>query len=164
MTLVVADTGPINYLVQIGCVGVLPRVVEKVVIPSSVRVELLHEAAPDAVRAWAASAPSWVEFRAATLLIEARDISYADREAISLAQELRAPLLLMDDQKARQCASASGVATIGTVGLLEKAAARDLVVLSEALRKLQATSFFITDEIVENALKRDAERRRRGQV
>src|SRR5271155_5862951 len=98
MILVVADTGPINYLIQIGCIDLLPRLVQKVVIPSSVHAELLHEGAPEAVRTWASSAPPWVEIHSAGRLIEARDISYADREAISLAMELSAPLLLMDDQ------------------------------------------------------------------
>jgi len=79
------------------------------------------------VRAWAAALPGWVEVLAATGGIEAPDISEADREAIALARELSAALLLMDDRQARRCAAALGVVTIGTVGILEAAAARGLV-------------------------------------
>ena len=34
MRLVIADTGPINYLVLIGCIDVLPALFEKVTLPS----------------------------------------------------------------------------------------------------------------------------------
>ncbi len=53
MILIVADTGPINYLIQIGHIEILPSLVEKVVLPTSVQIELLREAAPVAVRVWA---------------------------------------------------------------------------------------------------------------
>src|SRR5438067_783629 len=104
--------------------------------------------------------PSGVEIRSAKRLIEARDISATDREAIALAKELNASLLLMDDQRARRCAGSFGVVTLGTLGLLEAAAARDFISLPAALEKLRKTSFFVTDELIEAALQRDAMRRR----
>ena len=66
----------------------------------------------------------------------------------------------MDDQQARRIASALEVITLGTLGLLEAAAARGLVSLPVALEKLRRTSFFVTDELIEAALQRDTERRR----
>ena len=51
MILVVADTGPVNYLVQTGDIGVLRVLAEKVVLPASVLAELRHPNAPAAVRA-----------------------------------------------------------------------------------------------------------------
>ena len=160
MILIVADTGPVNYLIQIGCVDLLGKLAGRIVLPASVAAELLHPAAPQAVRAWMAAPPGWVEVRAAAHLIEAPDISATDREAIALAKELTAALLLMDDQQARRCAAGFGVPTIGTVGLLEAAAARSLVALPDALQKLRATNCFLSDEIIESALRRTAERRR----
>ena len=161
MILIVADTGPINYLIQIGCVGVLGQLAERIVLPASVQAELIHRAAPEAVRAWAFAPPEWVEIRAASRPIEAGNLSVADREAIALATELRASVLLMDDQHARRCATGFGVVTMGTVGLLEVAAARDLVSLPIVLEKLRSTSCFLTEELIENALQRDTARRRR---
>ena len=159
MILIVADTGPVNYLIQIGCIGVLARLAEKTVLPAIVHEELLHPAAPEAVRAWATALPPWVEVRTATQLIEVQDVSPADREAIALAKELGAAILLMDDREARRCAAALGVVTIGTVGLLEVAAARGLVSLPVALEKMRGTSCFLSEEIIENALARDMARR-----
>ena len=160
MILIVADTGPVNYLIQTGCIGLLARLVEKTVLPTSVHAELLHHLAPELVRAWAAAPPAWVEIRAATQRIEAKDVSAADREAIALAKELGAAILLMDDREARRCAAALGVATMGTVGILEVAAARGLVSLPVALERLRSTSCFLTEDLIENALARDAARRR----
>ena len=160
MILVVADTGPINYLIQIGQIELLAQLVEKTVLPASVQTELLHDAAPVAVRTWAANPPAWVEIRAAKQTIEAKDISDADREAIALARELNASVLLMDDSQARRCAARLGVVTMGTLGLLEVAAARELISLRLVVEKLRATSCFLSDELIENALRRDAERQR----
>jgi predicted nucleic acid-binding protein len=94
--LIVADTGPINYLIQIGHIEVLPRLVERVVLPATVQNELLRDAAPAVVREWATNPPTWVEIRSAGQPVEAKDISAADREAIGLARELNAAFLLMD--------------------------------------------------------------------
>lgn len=139
-------------------IDLLPQLADKTVLPPAILAELLHPAAPPVVRAWAATPPAWVEVRSALQLIEAADISAADREAITLARELGASVLLMDDRQARRRAAQLGVVSIGTVGLLEAAAARKLVPLGLALERLRATTFFLSDEIIEDALRRDAER------
>jgi predicted nucleic acid-binding protein len=56
--LAVADTGPINYLILIGHIYILPALFEKVVIPAVVRDELKHPKAPPAVQHWIAGPPS----------------------------------------------------------------------------------------------------------
>ena len=61
MRLVIADTGPINYLILIGQVDILPRLFERVIIPSIVLAELSRELAPASVQRWAAAAPGWIE-------------------------------------------------------------------------------------------------------
>jgi predicted nucleic acid-binding protein len=40
MILVVADTGTINYLVQIGCIELLSQLAQKTVLPATVQAEL----------------------------------------------------------------------------------------------------------------------------
>ena len=66
MPIVVADTGPINYLILIGHIDVLPVLFEKVILPSAVRGELTEPHAPVAVQNWIAAAPGWLEVRQAT--------------------------------------------------------------------------------------------------
>jgi predicted nucleic acid-binding protein len=58
---VVADTGPINYLVLIGRSEILPALFERGLIPSAVRDELLRPEAPEAVRNWMNAPPAWLE-------------------------------------------------------------------------------------------------------
>jgi predicted nucleic acid-binding protein len=67
MRLVVADTGPLNYLVLIDAIELLPKLFEKVFAPEAVRAELLNQDAPAVVRAWATHPPSWLEVRASFL-------------------------------------------------------------------------------------------------
>ncbi|MGA2597408.1 MAG: hypothetical protein ABSH09_10520 [Bryobacteraceae bacterium] len=60
MRAVIADTGPIHYLVLIGHSEILPALFEKIIIPSAVRDELARIEAPEAVRNWIQAAPPWL--------------------------------------------------------------------------------------------------------
>ena len=51
MHLVVADTGPVNYLVLIGATEILPKLFDKVLVPQAVLNELSRHATPEGVRA-----------------------------------------------------------------------------------------------------------------
>ena len=53
--LVVTDTTPINYLVLIGHVDILPSLYSHVVIPQAVVGDLQHPRTPESVRAWIAA-------------------------------------------------------------------------------------------------------------
>ena len=61
MRLVIADTGPINYLVLIGNIEMLPVLFEKVILPSAVQAELTDPDTPPAVRHWIADPPAWLD-------------------------------------------------------------------------------------------------------
>ena len=63
MTVVLADTSPLNYLVLIGEVELLSRLYSQILIPDVVAAELRDPAAPLVVRKWATQPPSWVEIR-----------------------------------------------------------------------------------------------------
>src|SRR5712691_11600440 len=70
MRLVVADTGPLNYLVLIEATELLPKLFEKVFAPEAVRAELLDQDAPAVVRAWAAQPPGWLDVRTVSSAID----------------------------------------------------------------------------------------------
>lgn len=65
--IVIADTSPLNYLVLIGEIEVLPKLYREVRIPRAVYRELGHEGTPVAVRAWAQAIPDWLVIEDATL-------------------------------------------------------------------------------------------------
>ena len=50
MLLVIADTSPVRYLVQISQIELLARLFEQIELPSIVAAELRHPSAPVAVR------------------------------------------------------------------------------------------------------------------
>ena len=66
MTIVIADTSPINYLVPIDEIGILPRLYHRVVIAEDVLLELMDAGAPPEVRDWMMQYPGWLEIRRVT--------------------------------------------------------------------------------------------------
>src|SRR5881628_3014810 len=108
MIVVVADTSPLNYLVQIDCQHLLPALYERVFIPDAVVKELDHSGTPPVVRAWLRQIPKWIAVREIRSppdpeLIE---LDLGEREAIQLAQEEHADLLLMDEKLGVRVAAA----------------------------------------------------------
>jgi Uncharacterised protein family (UPF0175) len=95
--LVVADTSPLNYLVLIGQVEILPALFEKVFVPQVVQNELRHDEAPESVRRWIAAPPSWLEVVPQEHESDEPDLLHLDdgeRAAILLAIRIGADLLM----------------------------------------------------------------------
>ena len=61
--IVVADTSPVNYLVLIDEIDLLPIIFGKVLIPEAVMEELQHPRTPPKVRQWIVNLASWIEVR-----------------------------------------------------------------------------------------------------
>jgi predicted nucleic acid-binding protein len=85
-----------------------------------------------------------------------------EQEAILLAQELHADLVLLDDREARKAAIRRALRVMGTVGVLEQAAIHELIDLPEVCARLLTTNFRIKDSIIHNVLARDAARKAAG--
>jgi predicted nucleic acid-binding protein len=158
--IVLSDTSPLNYLVLIGHVDVLPILFGEVVVPKGVSDELQRSGAPEAVRLWVASRPTWLVIRTPSRTDDSIELGMGEVEAISLAMELHADLLLMDDRLGRRAAESRGLSVAGTINVLEAAAERDLLDLPVAVAKLRHTNFHISEQILANALAADVERRR----
>jgi len=157
MRLVVADTSPLNYLVLIEHVGILPALFEKVFIPQIVRTELQHDEAPESVRRWIAAPPSWLEVVPPQHESGDPDLLRLDdgeRAAILLAIHIRAELLLIDDRNGVQVARSRGFAVTGTLGILDLAAGRGLIQLNEAVERLKNTSFRYPPHVLDALLAR----------
>src|SRR4051812_43006999 len=119
MRLVVADTGPLNYLVIIGQVAILPALFERIFVPQIVQNELRHNEAPDSVRRWIAAPPSWLEIVQAehdNSDPELLRLDEGERAAIVLAAQIGADLLLIDDRDGVNVARGRGFAVTGTLG------------------------------------------------
>jgi len=152
MRLVVADTGPINYLILIGHIDLLPRMFDHVALPSAVQAELSNSLAPLPVRCWIESPPAWLEIHQTDGLSQVSGLDEGETAAIALAESLQADLLLIDEREGFHAAKKKGLRVTGTLGLLDLAAERGLVDFADAIRKLENTSFRRPDAIVKNLL------------
>jgi predicted nucleic acid-binding protein len=159
--LVIADTGPVNYLILIGHIEILPALFEKVTLPIAVKEELSNQDTPLVVRNWIAAPPPWIELRHTTIALtdtEIAELGAGETEAIALATELHADLLLMDDRRGVAVALQKGLVVTGTMGLLARAASRGILNLAEAFDKLKLTNFRYRQETMDRLL-RDAQGR-----
>jgi predicted nucleic acid-binding protein len=161
---VVADTSPLNYLILIDAVDVLPQLYGILVVPRQVIAELTAAEAPDSVRTWASSLPAWIDARDAAVGTEdMKHLDLGERAAILLAESEPGALLLIDETAGRIEASRRGIRNTGTLGVLRAAASRDFVDLQAALARLLETNFRVSTDLVSDLLAEDAERRRRSQ-
>jgi len=154
--LVIADTGPINYLVLIERIDLLPALFQKVILPSAVQRELDDRDTPSSVRDWIAHPPAWVEVRETPGQYaddeSLRGLDDGEQAAIALAAALKADLLLMDDREGVIVARSKGLAVTGTLGVLSLAARRHLVDLAESFARLKRTNFRYRQEVIDALL------------
>ena len=162
--IVVADTSPLNYLILIGHVDLLPYFYGTVNVPPAVWSELNDTRAPQAVREWVVRPPEWVV--QVDVAFDPRDLpddlERGEQEAIALAELLRADRLLVDETNARKEATRRNIPIIGTLGVLSNAAAAGLINLQNALAELRKTSFFASPELILRLLEEDARRQKQS--
>jgi predicted nucleic acid-binding protein len=86
-------------------------------------------------------------------------VDAGEAEAIVLAETMRPDVLLViDDRDGRREAARRGIATTGTLGVLNDAAGRSLLDLVEALHRLDKTTFRVSPELLRQLLERQRQR------
>lgn len=153
--IVVADTSPINYLILIEEIEILTKMYGRVVIPPAVREELLRSSAPEIVRSWMSELPDWLEVKTPVNIPDASlaALDSGERDAILLAGELSADQLIVDDRQGRHEAEKRGIPVMGTLGVMREAATIGLLDLRSAVKRLEATSFYVAPDVLKRLLK-----------
>ena len=143
--IVISDTSPILNLDAVDKLELLRDLYSEIVVPPAVQGELLR----NNIRL----DPSW------TRIVSGRDqdevaalrehLDPGEAEAIVVASELDAQLLLIDEKRGRRIAIDRGLAVTGLLGVLAEAKARGLVaecqpVLDEMIR---VAGFWIGDDL-----------------
>jgi predicted nucleic acid-binding protein len=147
--IVVADAGPINYLVLIDAAHVLEPLYGRVLVPQSVAGELQDAKTPAPVQAWIAMPPAWCDIRPDPPFDPALDfLDAGERAAITLAISIHADRLLIDEQDGRAAAERRHLLITGTLGVLADAHSAGLLDFETALAKLRLTSFYATAAVV----------------
>jgi predicted nucleic acid-binding protein len=163
MRVVLSDTSPIRYLVLVGASEVLGALYERVLIPESVAEELNHLRTPEAVKLWISHPPAWLEIVRLSQPPDPQILPHLDRgerDAILLALEIKADLLLMDEREGVEEAVRLGLVVTGTLGVLDRAAEKELLDLPAVLARLRATNFRVSPALLDRLLADDARRER----
>ncbi len=154
---VVSDTSPLCYLTWIEQLDLLRALFNEVVIPPAVLEELRAAGAPASVQQRFHHPLDWLRIQAAEPSVPDEGLSSlhaGEREAILLAEQIEADLILLDEQDARRIASARGLQLTGLLGILDEAATRQLVDVPEAIEKLQMTNFRVSPTLLRSFLDR----------
>jgi predicted nucleic acid-binding protein len=163
VTLVVADSSPLHYLVLLGQHELLRQLFDSIVIPPKVAEELSQPSTPPEVLEWIRSPPAWLSVDDRPLGARIPNLDPGEADAIALALALHADVLLIDEHRGRAEARRLGLQPLGVVGVLERAATMDLVDLASVLNQLvTTTNFRITSGVLEDVLARDRQRRSRN--
>lgn len=128
--IVVSDASPLINLSRIGKIELLHRLFGALVIPAAVWNEVVVEGhglpGAELVRSC-----SWItkgEVNNAPLVHTLRqELDGGEAEAIVLALEMRADLLLMDERLGRETAQHLGIRCLGLIGVLTEAKRRKLI-------------------------------------
>jgi predicted nucleic acid-binding protein len=112
-------------------------------IPQAVFRELQDEGTPEKVKEWVTAHPEWLEVRMVSAPLDPvlAFLDVGEREAISLASELQADALIIDEPDGREAAQRQGLRVIGTLRVLYDAAEAGLCELEQAYDRLQQTTF-----------------------
>jgi predicted nucleic acid-binding protein len=163
--IVVSDTTPLRHLIVIGHVGFLPRLYGTVIVPGA---RFGPNCKPKPHLSWLRIGwPDWLEVRSPlAALVDATALDVLDageRDAIELASELRADLLLMDDREGRSFALRRQLPVTGTLGVLERADVVGLLSdLPLALAQLEASGFYLSAKLRDSVLARHKSRHEIG--
>lgn len=164
MKVVVSDTSPLNYLLLIGCIDILPRLYTQIRIPHEVLLELSSPAAPPIVSDWIANRPPWLVATAPTLsptnspaLPIPINLDPGETAAIHLALAEPGSLLLIDEAAGREYATKLGIANTGTLGVLLAASQLGIIDLNVSLQALQQTSFRVSQSLIRQLLAKSTE-------
>jgi predicted nucleic acid-binding protein len=163
---VVADTGPLRYLILIEEIQLLRSAYGRIAVPAGVLNELSQPKTPALVRAWMGNLPDWMEVRSLGSAPSQfpLKLGLGEREAITLAQQLVADALLTDDFAARTEALRRQIPVLGTLGVLDMAAEQGLVDFRTVLGKLMVTNFRAGSKLIQFFLDRDTIRRTKRSV
>jgi hypothetical protein len=161
--IVVSDTSPLRALQVLTLVPVLEYLYQQVIVPPAVKRELDVDVAglggfPFERYPFIRIATPSASSRLSDLR---RDVDEGEAEAIALAIELRAPLLLVDDLDGREIARRLGLRTRGVLGVLVQAKESRLCgALWPLIQRLQAEmDFHLSDAIVDVILEQAGEKR-----
>ncbi len=131
--IVVSDTSPLLSLALIGRLDLLRDLYGAIQIPAAVRAEILlsKHSGVQGNGAQAVAQAAWIVTHSlepdVSLKLLLRELDQGEAEAIALALQLKAEVVLIDERKARQLAQYLELNVVGLLDVLQAAKARQLI-------------------------------------
>ncbi len=149
--IVVTDTSSVSNFAAIGKLELLQQLYGSVIIPTAVYQELLNSGETDPA-VLAIQTVNWIETRSVaniTLLQTLQNnLDIGEAEAITLAVELNADRLIVDERRGRNEAIKLGLQVTGILGILLAAKQQGLIPLIQPLLDdLIANGFWIREQL-----------------
>lgn len=161
MNLWVVDTGPLIFLSKLDRLNLLRHHANEIVTPIAVMQEVRMQTDKATLKVEKA-ASSWLQVcevknRQAVELLLA-DLDVGEAEVVTLAQEMEAERVVLDDMDARRFARRAGLPIIGTVGLLLAARMRgENPSLKAEIEQLRQFGFWISEPLIQAVLQEAGE-------
>ncbi|MBW1690189.1 MAG: DUF3368 domain-containing protein [Deltaproteobacteria bacterium] len=159
--IVVSDSTILIGLVKIGKLDLLKEIFSKVFIPEEVFKEVVERGkgkpGSEIIKeaAWIEAKPVKDKIQVAFLL---GSLEKGEAEVLVLARELKADLILLDEEKARKSAVIAGFEIMGLLGLF--ILAKNLGLIHEVrplVDKLMIKKFRISDKLIKETLRKAGE-------
>jgi hypothetical protein len=130
--IVISDSTPIISLIKIECLDVLEKLYKNIIIPKAVYNELIinvdYQDEIDIIKGCTFLEIKNVEENLSVLLLQRQlKLDFGESEAIVLANNINADLIIIDEQKARRIAKDIGLKVTGTLGILVEAKQQGLI-------------------------------------
>ncbi|RAM48683.1 MAG: DUF3368 domain-containing protein [Hapalosiphonaceae cyanobacterium JJU2] len=149
--IIVSDTSPISNLAAIGQLKLLQQLYGNVVIPTAVYQEIINSGDTDPA-VLAIKSVNWIQTlnitNTALFQTLQSNLDIGEAEAITLAVELNADRLIVDERRGRKEAIRLGLRVTGILGILLAAKQQGLVLrIQPLLDDLIANGFWIREEL-----------------
>jgi predicted nucleic acid-binding protein len=148
--MIISDTSCLILFHKIGELDILRKVYDSVTTTPEVAEEFGYQL-PDWICIEEVKDKKYQEF------LETQ-IDWGEASALALAKEKEAPVLLLDDLKARKLALKLNLKVTGTLGVIHKAKQIGAIEnIKPIIEKLQATNFRISENIIAELLRKNNE-------
>jgi predicted nucleic acid-binding protein len=159
---IVSNASPLIHLARIGQLDLLHQLYGELVVPEAVWHEVVVEGAgqPGADEVQTAA---WIKQQAVSnsqlVRVLQQELDAGEAEAIALAVEMKAELLLMDERMGRETAQHLGLRYVGLIGVLIEAKHKGLLsVIKPSLDTLRnVTGFRVSNALYERGLQDEGE-------
>jgi uncharacterized protein len=155
--IVVTDSTVLIGLAKIGKLDLLRKIFSKVYIPQEVFKEVVEKGKGKPGSQLIKEAP-WIETKPIVDKVQVyflmASLEKGEAEVLTLAKEMKADLILLDEEKARKSAIIAGFEVIGLIGLF--IVAKNLGLLKEvrsSIEELKTKRFRVSDKIVAETLR-----------